>query len=76
MLPLRNFLASFTSSSAHNMVKKAPPPPTVSAAIKSAEDAKPTDGGKSFTALDCIPELMNLVEHAIFAAGCFVRQPV
>jgi len=55
MLPIRNFLASFSSKSASNMVKKAPPPPTVPAAIKSSQEAQLGEG----------------VEHATFAAGCF-----
>ena len=47
MLPLRNFLASFSSRTASSMVKKTPPPPTVPAAIKSSEEAKPSDAGWS-----------------------------
>ncbi|KAK8853471.1 peptide-methionine (S)-S-oxide reductase [Kwoniella newhampshirensis] len=56
MLPLRNFLASFSSSrSAHNMVLKTPPAPTVPTAIQGKDQMKSGEG----------------VEHATFASGCF-----
>jgi hypothetical protein len=46
---LRNFLSSLSSSPAVKMPLKAPPKPTVPAAIKSAENATPAEGGEYFT---------------------------
>jgi hypothetical protein len=43
---LRNFLSSLTTSPAAKMAPKAPPKPTVPAAIKSAENATPGEGGE------------------------------
>jgi len=43
---LRNFLSSLSSSPAVKMPLKAPPKPTVPAAIKSAENATPSEGGE------------------------------
>jgi len=43
---LRNFLSSLSSSPAVKMPLKAPPKPTVPAAIKSAESATPGEGGE------------------------------
>jgi hypothetical protein len=45
---LRNFLSSLSSSPAVKMPLKAPPKPTVPAAIKSAENATPSEGGECF----------------------------
>ncbi|WVR09667.1 peptide-methionine (S)-S-oxide reductase [Kwoniella sp. DSM 27419] len=55
MLPLRNFLASFSSHSASKMAPKAPPAPTVPTAIKGRDELTTGSG----------------VEHATFASGCF-----
>lgn len=44
---LRNFLSSLSSSPSVKMPLKAPPKPTVPAAIKSAESATPGEGGES-----------------------------
>ena len=53
MLPLRNLLAGLSGRSAASTMaggaKKSPPPPTVPAAIQSASNLSPGEGGETFS---------------------------
>lgn len=62
MLGIRNFVQSFSSSSAaRTMTKlKTPPAPTLPTAIKSREEAKLEEGSKSF----CVPLRFRLLKSA------------